>query len=302
MWMGVIATLLLAASLSAQPPAGGRGAANPGMQLVRQGKLSEALEYYQQELQKSPDSAQANNSAGIVLDLMGRTADARRYFARGIELAGTPQARAGVQRNLAMSYAFDGDCAGTTKAAQPVIDYYASTKDFYMQGEIYNEAARVCIEAGDFDTAERWYRSGTEVGLKEPDIKPDRTALWNFRLEHAQARLAARRHDPDAAQQHIAAAKALLDANPEMAKAQAIFYPYLTGYVALYLGDPKSALAGLLRANQNDAFIQCLIGQAYEKLGDKEKAMQYYRKASTVSSHNPPAAYARPLTRRKLAM
>ena len=52
--------------------------------------------------------------------------------------------------------------------------------------------------------------------------------------------------------------------------------------------DYKAALEDLLKANQNDAFIQCMIGQTYEKLGDKEKALEYYRKASTAIAHNPP--------------
>jgi hypothetical protein len=47
-------------------------------------------------------------------------------------------------------------------------------------------------------------------GLKEPDIKPARQDLWNFRWEHAQARIAARRGDQAEAQKHVAAAKAIL--------------------------------------------------------------------------------------------
>jgi tetratricopeptide (TPR) repeat protein len=44
--------------------------------------------------------------------------------------------------------------------------------------------------------------------------------------------------------------------------------------VALYRGDYQTALEDLQKANQNDPFIQSLIGQTYEKLGDKEKAME----------------------------
>jgi tetratricopeptide (TPR) repeat protein len=75
----------------------------------------------------------------------------------------------------------------------------------------------------------------------------------------------------------------------------------LTGYVAFYSGDYKAAMEELQKANQNDPFIQCLIGSTYEKLGDKEKAMEYFRKASATTAHNPPAAYARPFARKKLA-
>jgi hypothetical protein len=44
-----------------------------------------------------------------------------------------------------------------------------------------------------------------------------------------------------------------------------------------------------------------MIGQTYEKLGEKDMAAEYYRKASTASSHNPPAAYAVPFAKKKLA-
>lgn len=148
-------------------------------------------------------------------------------------------------------------------------------------------------------TAEKWYKIGHESGLKEPEIKPQRVDLWNFRWEHAQARIAARRGNRTEAQKHVAAAKAILDngTNPE----QASFFPYLAGYVAFYGGDFKTALDELLKANQNDPFIQCMIGQTYEKLGDKDKAIEFYRKAAAAISHSPPAAYAVPLAKKRLA-
>ena len=43
------------------------------------------------------------------------------------------------------------------------------------------------------------------------------------------------------------------------------------------------------------------LGQTYEKLGDKEKALEYYRKASTAIAHNPAAAYAVPLAKKKVS-
>ncbi len=272
-----------------------------GQQLLRQGKTDEAIATFRKELERSPDSAAALSAIGIALDLDGRTAEAKKYFAKAIELAPNAQAKAAAQRAMAMSYAFDNDCANTMKYEQTVFDHWVAEKNFYQQGEMMTEGARVCLEAGDYDAAYKHYKLGRDAGLKEPDIKPDRVSLWNYRWEHAQARIAARRGNKAEAEKHVAAAKALLDKDPEMAKAQAIFYPYLTGYVALYTGDPKTAIDDLRKANQNDPFIQCLIGQAYEKLGDRAKAVEYYTKASTTTAHNPPAAFAKPFTRKKLA-
>ena len=198
-----------------------------------------------------------------------------------------------------MSYAFEGDCKNTVKYEQLAIDYWVTAKDFYQQGELADEAARVCIDAGDLDAAFQWYKKGHDFSLQEPDIKPGRKDLWEFRWEHAQARIAARRGNQAEAGRHVDAAKAIL-ARGVIDQSQAQFFPYLTGYVALYLGHYKTALEDLLKANQNDPFIQCLIGQTYEKLGDKEKAMEYYHKAAGTTAHNPPGAYARLFTRKRL--
>src|SRR5579863_8155199 len=102
-------------------------------------------------------------------------------------------------RSTAMSYAFAGNCARTVEYEQKAIDYWVTREReepgnaFYQEGEMADEAARVCIDIGDLDTAEKWYRRGFEMGTKEPGISADRKALWDFRLEHAEARLAARR-------------------------------------------------------------------------------------------------------------
>jgi tetratricopeptide (TPR) repeat protein len=291
--------LTFAAAGLAQPPMGQQPEfIRQGQQLVRQGKLDEALALYRKNLEASPDSAPANSAAGVVLDLMGRGADARKHFAKAIESSSTPQAKAGAERAMAMSWAFEGNCRETAGYEQQVFDYYVSVKDSYQQGEIADELARVCIDSGDLDTAYKWYKAGYEAGLKEPDIKPDRKDLWEFRWENAQARIAVRRGNKAEAQRHVAAAKAALDkgTNPP----QEIFYPYLTGYVAFYSGDYQAALSELQKANANDPFIACLLGETYDKLGDHEKAVECYRKAAATTAHNPPAAYARPFATKKI--
>ena len=271
-----------------------------GQQLMREGKLDDALALYRRTLETSPNSVAANIAAGSVLDLQGRGQEGRKYFARGIEVADTPEHKAMAQRAMAMSYAFERNCKKTVEYEQQVFDIYGSEKNFFQQGEIADEAARVCIESGDLEAAYHWYQLGHDTGLKEPEIKPARQDLWEFRWEHAQARIAARRGNQAEAQKHIAAAKNVLDkgTNPE----QAQFLPYLQGYVAFYAGDYQAALVELLKANQNDPFIQCMIGQTYQKLGEKDKAFEYYSKASTAIAHNPAAAYAVPLARKNLTL
>jgi tetratricopeptide (TPR) repeat protein len=248
---------------------------------------------------------------GTQLDLQGKGDEARTVFQKAIDTAPTPAAKANAQRAMAMSWAFDGNCKKTAEYEELVIDYWktqekdAPDRAFYQQGEMANEAARVCLDNGDLNAAHELYKKGRDLGLKEPGVPPARKDLWDYRWEHAQARIAARRGNKAEAAKHVDAAKTFLadmkPKDPKLYEQQAAFLPYLTGYVALYTGDYKTALEDLQKANQKDAFIQCLIGMTYEKLGDKTSAMEAYRKAAAAGGHNPPAAFARPFTRKKLA-
>ena len=268
-----------------------------GQELLRQGKENDALAMYRRALALNPDSQQANSAAGVAADLAGDYAAARSYFTKAIQFAsGTVKIRA--LRDMAISYGFSGECKGAVKYAQEAYDMEVALKDFYNAGEVANEFARLCIDNGDLDTAYQWYKNGYEAGLREPDIKPDRKNLWEFRWEHAQARIAARRGEREGAARHVQAARAALAKgdNPQ----QEQFLPYLLAYVAFHAGDYKSALGEFQKANQNDAFITCMAGETLEKLGDATLAKDYYRRALTFTSHNPPVAYARPFARRKL--
>ncbi len=248
------------------------------------------------------------------LDTEGKTTEARVIFQQLIDSAATPAARAAAQRAMAMSYAFDGDCANTAKYEQMVIDYWKTREQaepqnaFYQQGEMANEAARVCIDAGDLDTAERLYRLGYELGTKEPAPQTHPRSLWDYRLAHAMGRLAARRGDRAAADREVAAARRILDSDPEMAAQQERFFPYLVGYVALYTNDLPTAEAEFekaiaLRGNERDPFMHALLGVTYERMGRADDARAMYQKAYELStSHNPPAAFARPFAREKLGL
>jgi Flp pilus assembly protein TadD len=297
-WRGALAALFASAAFSPLPamqdPA---DLIRQGENLVGQGKEAEALKMFRYALLVAPDSYAANAAAGVAADLHGDYADAHAFFAKAIQVSsGADQIRA--LRDMGISYGFAGDCQRAVKYDKQAYDLEVGLKDFYNAGEVADELARICIDTGDLDTAQQWHQRGHDAGLREPDIKPDRVDLWEFRWEHAQARLAARRGDRAVAQKHAQAAPAIL-AKGDIVQ-QAPFLPYLLGYVAFYAGDYKTALEQFQKANPNDAFILAMTGETLEKLGDKNQAMDYYRRALAFTTHNPPVAYARPLAKKKL--
>ena len=171
-----------------------------------------------------------------------------------------------------------------------------------------NEGARVCIDAGDLDTAEEWYRKGYELGNREPEPRTHPKSLWDYRLAHALGRVAARRGDKAEAEKQIADARRALDSDTAMAAQQERFFPYLVGYVALYTGDPATAESEFTKAiaikgNDRDPFMHSLLAMTYEKQGKAEQAKEMYRKAyDLATAHNPPAAFVRPFARKKLGL
>lgn len=265
-----------------------------GRALNREGKHEQALERYRKAYAISPKLFEAHAGAGATLDLMGKYKEAREELSKAIVDA-PAESRPRALKMMAISYAFTCQPRESEKYEQRAFDEQISARDFYAAGETADELARIYLECGNPTAAEKWYRKGHDTGLQKPNITEAEKALWNFRLEHALARIAARRGQRAEAQKHVAAAKALLDKGYKWQKQQAPYFPYLTGYVAFYFRDYRTALADFQKANLHDPFILNLIAQTYAKLGEKMQAMAYFRKVLESSAHNPNNAFARPL-------
>jgi tetratricopeptide (TPR) repeat protein len=296
--MFVLALLTAACSAQQTPAPAALDLVKQGQKLNGEGKQDDALALYRQAIEMSPNLYEAHLAAGIALDLKGNYAVARQHLAKAVELA-PPDSKQQALRALAVSYAFEGNSGEAAKFEQEVFEARLSSHDFIGAAEIANELARIYLESGDTANAYKWYQSGYETAQRKPDLTDADKSLWLFRWEHAQARVAVRSGKAAEAQQHVAAAKAALDKanNPDQAR----FFPYLTGYVAFYAGDFKTAIADLQKADQHDPLILALLAESYEKSGDPSQAMDYYRKVLASNAHNPTNAFARPLARKKLA-
>jgi tetratricopeptide (TPR) repeat protein len=269
-----------------------------GQKLNNEGKQDEALKLYKQALEKSPNSFEAHLESGIALDLKGDYAAAREHLKEAIDVA-TPDQKNRALRVMAFSYAFESNAAEVEKYEKQAFDALLVKPDFAGAAGVANELARIKLESGDIDGAAKWYKTGYDTAMRKTDLKETDKYLWAFRWAHAQARIAARRGQRNEAQKQVAAAKAALDKsnNPD----QAQFLPYLTGYVAFYGGDYKTAIADLGKASQEDPFILVLLAESYEKSGDAVRAKEYYAKVIANNGHGPTNAIARPIARKKLA-
>ena len=283
-----------------------------------------ALSYASADLasQAAPASPRADSlRQASQADLDGEYAKARALFQALIDGAPDPASKMQAQRALAISYAFTADCAAAVAIEEKAIDYWKTREQaepqnaFYQEGEVSNEAARICFDAGDYRAAEQYYRRGSELGLKEPEPKTHPASLWDFRLTHALARISVRRGSQDMAFGLVGRARKILDDDKAMAVQQERFYPYLNAYVVLYAPHSlpeddqvsekllKEAIA--FKGNENDPYLHWLLAEFYLRRSPArptalaaEECKKAYERATV---HNPPSAYVRPRARACLA-
>lgn len=264
-----------------------------GSALSLAGAQDSALAVYRRALARWPDEYHVHAGLGTILDLMGRFDESRMYWRRAISLA-SPQQAPSVQQQLAISYAFECRAEDAAQAERVAIDARQSARDFAGAAAVYNEQARIYLECGHPDRALAWYRDGYATAMRAVALSDTARSLWEFRWEHAQARVAARQGRLDDARRHAAAAGAVLDRglNPD----QSPFLPYLSGYVAYFAGDYATAITELSRANQSDPFVLALLARAYQRRGDVTSADEYRRRALAIHAHGLTVAFARSIT------
>ena len=98
----LLAAWLLTAPVAAQQPApsGNNPPADEGQQKMREGRHAEALAYYKKVLADTPNSYQANNQAGVALDLLGQYEEARKHFDKAIAAAPDAESKSRATRNM----------------------------------------------------------------------------------------------------------------------------------------------------------------------------------------------------------
>jgi tetratricopeptide (TPR) repeat protein len=291
--------LLLLTIAAAQPAATPHPLLKEADGLVTEGKLAEALAVYRKAVAAEPKLAEAHLGAGRMLDLTGKHSEARRHFARAVEVAAA-DVKLQALSATGVSYAFESKAKESAASYEKVFAERMAQANPSSAAGTANALARVYLESGDPANAEKWYRTGYDTSKQIKDLTPAQAQLWELRWLNAQARIAARRGDAARARTHADAMKTLLDQgqnDPERPQ-----YQYLLGYIALEAGDYDTAVAELEKGNLDDSFVLGLIARAYEKKGNAAKATEYYRKVMAATTHNINTAFARQWARKFLKL
>ena len=294
----IVVVSLLAFCGAAQAVAGQDNALiNQARRLDLAGQQDAAIAIYRQALEREPESFDAHYGLARALDLTGRYDEARQHFAKAIERAPESGKEQAI-RMMGIAWTFVGDAAQAAGAFREVFDRRMAAKNYPGAAEEGDEIGRVYLETGGLEQAAMWYRTAHETAGRESGRPQWQVDLADMRWAHAQARIAARRGQAPEARRQTALVKALLDKGGN--KDQLNQYPYLLGYVNLYLKDYRGAVEAFKTADQSDPFVLLLLADATEKLGDRKGAGEYYQKILQSSAHSVNNAFARPVALRKL--
>jgi tetratricopeptide (TPR) repeat protein len=262
--------------------------------LMTSGDVAAAASALEKIVASAPRSYDAHLVLGRALDLQGRHDAARNHLEEALKLAKDDE-RDTALTSLGISYAFESKPDEAARYYQRAFDAQIQADDRSAAAGTANALGRIYLESGNLQKAEQWYKTGYETSKKIQAITPTQSALWEMRWHNALGRIAARRGNKAAAEEHAAAAKALLDKGGN--EGQGAFFPYLLGYIAFYSKDYRRAVDELMKGDQNDPFVLGLIAQAHEKLGERDAAAEYYRKVMAVTTHSINSAFSRPRAR-----
>jgi tetratricopeptide (TPR) repeat protein len=294
-----LAALLIAVAVLAAPrrPVIQTGAATviaEAEKMITGGDVRGAITSLERLVGASPASFDARLTLGRALDLEGRHADARKHLEEALKVA-TDEQRTEALTTLGTSYAFEAKADEAARYYQRAFDADVQANDRGAAAGRANALGRIYLESGNLQKAEQWYTTGYEMSRKIPELPAAEAALWDMRRHHALARIEARRGNRAAADEHAAAVKGLLDTIGT--QNQRVFYPYLLGYIAFYGKQYAQAAEELRRGDQSDPFVLGLIAQSYQKLGDRARAEEYFRKVMATPVHTINSAFSRPLAR-----
>lgn len=174
----------------AKRPTNARALGNLGQELMRAGRLTEAVPYFERACQVAPDTPLHPHNLAVALDLAGRKHEAIAWYRRALEL----QPRNFLARtNLAGALAAEGDTSAAFAEFERVL---ADSPDFV---DAHRGYGRALLRAGRTSDAVRHFGRAIELRPADADAQfnlGDALARGG-RLEEARdAFLAATRLDP----------------------------------------------------------------------------------------------------------
>jgi tetratricopeptide (TPR) repeat protein len=254
--------------------------------LMKMGRFEESIKTYRTALRISPDFLSSYAGIASNLNYLGRYEDARKELRQMYEVATNNGQRLNALFATSVSYLDEGNVPMAIQTMQDGLGIVENDQDHFQAAQILSGIGIIQIENGRAkDAAMNFERSLQMVENTQlpTELKEEirRQNLYNM------ARVAIFNNDITVAQElanqyRLETERTRIGAEEEQAN-------QLDGLIALQERRYEVAVKKLEQGDMEDAFTLYCLAQAYEKTGEREKAMKMCQDATilhTVTDFN----------------
>lgn len=258
---------------------------------TKMGKHEEAIEYYKKAVKLNKAFAFSQRKIGENYIFMGKFDEAREAIEKALELEVSASGRVNTYLLYASTFLYENNLEKALEAVERAESFAQASNLPEWQAEVCFFKTRVHLENGHFDDAEQTI-ARCETLLKDADLPALTLENLTNRALILKAALTARRNQMDQAFELAEALKERIARGKDFKLMEE--YHRLMGYIYYLAGHPATAIAHFRQGNTNDPFVLFYWAECEGQLGNREKAVELYRKVATWNEHSLDYAFLRP--------
>lgn len=261
-----------------------------------QGRLGEARDAYTEAAERSPDDGSPYQQRAHVNTFLGDFDAARTDYDHAIEMARENQKPSyAVYRTLVSVHAGQpAEAIAELERLADDIDEMNVPEPTGLKIFALGTAADIALHAGTVDQAAALIARWTALMREQAESVGTNQFRRNqeAQIEAMEARLAIKRGDLDAVQEHAKRMERLVEKSNDPRKMEPVHA--VLGEAALAAGEAARAVEHLRQADTvNDMYVKYLLAESLEAVGERDEAHRLYADIATWYFNDPDIALTR---------
>ena len=252
--------------------------------LMKLGRFDESIAQYERALKVQSTFQPSYFGIATNLNFLGRHEEARVRLQQVLDAAENDGQRRAAFNAMAASYIDEGKYEQALEMLTKQYDIAATKNDFAAMSGDVNTIGNVLLEMGRYDDALKKFNETVEMQAKAENNSEKLSEQARLNFEYDAGRVAAWKGDLETAKKYLASYQAKAEANQN--PFQLWQAHQLAGIVAMQEKNWDEAISRLKQSNLQNPYNLYLIGEAYNAVGDTERAPEYLHKAANFNLVN----------------
>ena len=249
--------------------------------LMKMGRFEESIRNYEQALSYNPNFTASLIGIGNDCLFTDQPDRARESFHRLLELARNDRERRQARLWMAASYVHEMDRERALEEMEAMYSIAETGGDRVMMSRDLVLMGDILLCTASAEQALEKYRSAMDV-MERAEVPEEVKQTARHNLLYNEARVALMQKDLETARSRAEEYGAGIDTRQVADETRR--YHELAGRIALLEENWRKALAEFEQANQRDPIVLCLVAEAWEGLGDQQKARELVERAANFNA------------------